>query len=193
MPTEVPPAERSADPTAPPSPHGGAGDGPVLQLDVGANVVYPVHGVAEVIGHENRHIDGNTFTYVVLRIRGEIRSDDLTIHVQRERLEELGVRHAISLQRAGEVLEVLAVRDARLSPNWSRRFKNHQAKLRTGDVFECAEVVRNLALRHREKPLAAAEKAMLRRARSGLVAELAISWGITEDAASERVDDALGA
>jgi CarD family transcriptional regulator len=163
----------------------------MMDLEVGTSVVYPAHGVAEVMGQEVRTVDGQSSTYVVLKIRGEIRSDDLTIRVLRERLEELGVRHAISVEGAGEVLEVLAVRNARLSPNWSRRFKNHQAKLRSGDVFECAEVVRNLALRQREKPLAAAEKAMYRHARSGLIAELAVTWGIGQDAAAGRVDAAL--
>ena len=165
----------------------------MMQLDVGTSVVYPVHGVAEVIGMDVRTVDGETLNYVVLRIRGEIRSDDLTIHVLRDRLEDLGVRHAISAEDAGEVLEVLAIRNPRLSPNWSRRFKNHQAKLRSGDVFECAEVVRNLTLRQRQKPLGAAEKAMYRQARSGLIAELAVTWGVGEDAAAIRIDAALQA
>lgn len=162
-----------------------------MTLEVGASVIYPVHGVAEVIGRETRTVDGETSTYLVLAILGEIRADDLKILVLEERLEELRVRFAISVEDAAGVLDVLAIRNARLSPNWSRRFKNHQEKLRSGDLFECAEVVRNLALRHRDKPLAAAEKAMYRQARNCLVSELAVTWGISSDAASDRVDCAL--
>lgn len=161
-----------------------------MTFEVGTSVVYPVHGVAEVIGYESRTVDGETLTYLVLTILGEIRADDLTVLVLEDRLEGLGVRLAMSVDDAVDVLEVLAMRNARLSPNWSRRF-NHQERLRGGDVFECAEVVRNLALRHRDKPLASAEKAMYRQARSGLVSELAVTWGISHDAASGRVDCAL--
>ena len=162
-----------------------------MTFEVGTSVVYPVHGVAEVIGHESRTVDGETLTYLVLTILGEIRADDLTVLVLEDRLEGLGVRLAMSVEDAEDVLGLLAMRNARLSPNWSRRFKNHQEKLRSGDVFECAEVVRNLALRQRDKPLASAEKAMYRQARNGLVSELAVTWGISNDAASDRVDCAL--
>lgn len=160
-------------------------------FDVGTRVVYPVHGVADVVGRERRTIGGETLTYLVLTISGAIFLDNLTLLVPEDRLEELGVRHAVSAEDAIDVLAVLAVREPRVASTWSRRFKNHQEKLRTGDVFACAEVVRNLALRQRDKPLAPAETAMYRQARHGLVSELAVTWGISYDAASSRVDRAL--
>jgi CarD family transcriptional regulator len=144
-----------------------------------------------VIARETRSIDGELRRYLVLLITGEIRADDLTVRVQEDRLQELGVRPAMSSEEAIDVLDVLAVSKPRLSSNWARRFKNHQAKLRSGDVFECAEVVRNLALRQRDKPLAAAEKAMYHRARTSLVSELAVTWGVSAEAAADRVDGAL--
>lgn len=162
-----------------------------MTFDVGTKVVYPVHGVADVVGRERRTIDGETRTYLVLRIAGLIRSDDMTLRVPEEGLEELGVRNAVSADDAADVLAVLSVRAPRVAANWSRRFKNHQEKLRTGDVFACAEVVRNLAIRQRERPLAPAETAMYRAARRGLVSELAVTWDVTEDVAAARVDGAL--
>jgi RNA polymerase-interacting CarD/CdnL/TRCF family regulator len=77
---------------------------------VGTQVVYPVHGVAMVVGHETRTVGAETQHYLVLLIRGELRSDDLTIHVLADRLEDLGVRHTMSAEDAGDVLKVLAVR-----------------------------------------------------------------------------------
>ena len=162
-----------------------------MTFEVGMSLVYPVHGVAEVVARETRAVDGESLRYLVLLIAGEIRADDLTVRVREDRLQELGVRPAMSAEDASDVLGVLAVSKPHLSPNWARRFKNHQAKLRSGDIFECAEVVRNLALRQRDKPLAAAEKAMYHRARTSLVAELAVTWGVTTQAASDRVDGAL--
>ena len=165
--------------------------GPPMNPEIGTMMVYPVHGMAEVIAHEERAVNGETLTYIVFKVEGEIPADELTICALQNRLEELGVRHVMSLQDATDVLEVLSVRSVHLPSSWSRRFKNHQAKLRTGDAFERAEVVRNLALRLREKPLAFAETAMYKQARSGLIAELAVTWGITQHAAAERVTDAL--
>ena len=106
-------------------------------------------------------------------------------------LTELGVRAAVSLEDAHAVMDVLAVRDPRVATNWSRRFKNHQEKLRTGDAYAVAEVVRNLALRLAGTKLGPAESTMYRQARHALVAELAVSFGISDEAASDRVDRAL--
>lgn len=162
-----------------------------MTFDVGTKVVYPVHGVAEVVSRERRTVDGETSTYLVLRISGSIRSDDMVLRVPEERLEQVGVRGAVSAEDAVDVLAVLSVRAPRVAANWSRRFKNHQEKLRSGDVFACAEVVRNLALRQRDRALAPAETAMYRAARRGLVSELAVSWDVSEDVAEARVDGAL--
>lgn len=158
---------------------------------VGSRVLYPVHGVADVVGRERRTVDGRTAMYVVLSVEGGVRPENLTLLVPEDRLEEIGVRHAITAEDASDVLEVLATRDPRVPSNWSRRFKNHQEKLRTGDVFACAEVVRNLAVRQTSKKLGPAESAMYHQARHALVSELAISFGISDDDAAARVDGAL--
>ena len=93
------------------------------------------------------------------------------------------MRDAISVEEADEVLAVLAVAKVRVPTNWSRRFKNHQEKLKSGDVYECAEVVRNLTRREQSGSLSTAEKSMHARARHILVSELSVSWGIDPEAA----------
>lgn len=154
-------------------------------------MLYPVHGVADVVGRERRAVDGQTCTYLVLTVEGALRPENLTLLVPEDRLDEIGVRHAVSAEDAVGVLEVLAVRDPHVPANWSRRFKNHQEKLRTGDVFAVAEVVRNLSLRRSHKKLGPAESSMYQQARHGLVAELAVSFGISDEDAADRVDHAL--
>ena len=162
-----------------------------MTFDVGTRVLYPVHGVADVVGRERRTVEGRTCTYLVLVVEGALRPENLTLLVPEDRLAEIGVRHAVSAEDALSVLEVLAVRDPRVPANWSRRFKNHQEKLRTGDVFAVAEVVRNLARRQDHKKLGPAESSMYQKARRGLVAELAVSFGISDEDAADRVDHAL--
>lgn len=164
-----------------------------MVFEVGAKVVYPSHGIAEIVGRESRAINGVTLTYLVLTVpkRGWATAGGMKVSVPEDRLEEVGVRAAMSEEDAGDVLDVLATTDARVPANWSRRFKNHQEKLKTGDPYDCAEVVRNLALRQRNGSLSAAEKSMYANARHILISELAVSWGVDDTEAEERVDHAL--
>jgi CarD family transcriptional regulator len=162
-----------------------------VTFEVGTSVVYPVHGVAAVVGRECRIVDGESVMYLVLSIAGPLRSDAMRLLVPESTAEEIGVRHPVSVEDAADVLEVLAVAKPHVPSNWSRRFKNHQEKLRSGDLFACAEVVRNLAIRQRDKPLSAAETTMYRRAHHTLVSELALTWSTSEDDASVRVDRAM--
>ncbi|MGI8662468.1 MAG: CarD family transcriptional regulator [Acidimicrobiales bacterium] len=161
---------------------------------VGSKVVYPSHGVAEIVRREKREFDGETRSYLVLVVpqQGWGTSGGMTLSVPEAAAADLGVRAAISAEDAAEVLDVLAVRDVRVPANWSRRFKNHQEKLKSGDVYQCAEVVRNLASRVRTARLSAAEQSMYAKARYILASELAVSWGVDDEAATARIDEVLG-
>jgi len=163
-------------------------------FEVGTKVVYPSHGVAEVVGRETRTVDGEKLTYLVLSVpqRGWGTRGGMTVSVPESRAEDLGVRAAVSEEDATEVLEVLAVQNVRVPSNWSRRFKNHQEKLKSGDIYECAEVVRNLASRQRTASLSTAEKSMYANARHILISELAVSWQVSDEEAEVRVDQTLG-
>jgi CarD family transcriptional regulator len=165
-----------------------------MEFAVGSKVIYPAHGTAEVIGRSVREVDGEKVTYLELSVAAgdeSWRGGALKVSVPEDRAEDLGVRPAISLEEVDDVLAVLAVRSVRVPTNWSRRFKNHQEKMKSGDIYECAEVVRNLALRDRQSSLSSAEKAMQLRARRILVSELAVSWDVTLEEAGERVDAVL--
>ncbi len=79
----------------------------------------------------------------------------------------------------------------RVPSNWSRRFKNHQEKLKSGDVYQVAEVVRNLAARNRDASLSAAERTMYERARVNLISEIAPALKVSSEDAEAYLDDAL--
>jgi CarD family transcriptional regulator len=161
---------------------------------VGAKVVYPAHGVAEIVRRDKREFGGETKAYLVLEVpqQGWGTAGAMTVSVPEDGAAELGVRAAIDREDADDVLDVLAVRDVRMPSNWSRRFKNHQEKLKSGDVYQCAEVVRNLAFRLRTAKLSTAEQSMYAKARYILTSELAVSWGIDDAAAEARIDEVLG-
>ena len=86
---------------------------------------------------------------------------------------------------------MLRKKEVRMPTNWSRRFKNHVEKLKSGDIYQVAEVVRNLSLREREKGLSAGEKRMLAKARQILVSELTFAIDVDEEAAEAKLDEAL--
>jgi CarD family transcriptional regulator len=165
-----------------------------VEFKVGDKVIYPCHGVAEVMDIVTRTVDGHDTTYVVFSIaeRTPGRHGHMTVSVPVDQADQVGVREVVSREDADEVLTVLSVTDVRVPSNWSRRFKNHQEKLKTGDLFQYAEVVRNLAHRQRTTSLAAAETAMYGTARHLVSSELAVTWSVTPEAAEARMDEALG-
>ena len=153
----------------------------------GDRVVYPHHGAAVIEKKEKRTAFGEEKEYFVLRMA----HGEMTLAVPVDKTEEVGMRWPISTEDVEDLFEVLAKRDIREPANWSRRFKNHQEKLKSGDVYQVAEVVRNLALRNHAKGLSAGEKSLYTKARDVLVSELAFALSIEEDDAMAKVDSAL--
>jgi CarD family transcriptional regulator len=101
------------------------------------------------------------------------------------------LREVINDEEVEEVFAVLRKKEARMPTNWSRRFKNHVEKLKSGDVYQVAEVVRNLSLRENEKGLSAGEKRMLAKARQILVSELTFAINVNQEEAEKKLDEAL--
>ena len=159
-----------------------------MSFKVNDRVVYPHHGAAVIEGKEKRKLpEGGEREFFVLRMT----HGDLTLKVPTDKAEEIGMRYPISVEDVEDVFEVLAKKDVREPTNWSRRFKNHQEKLKSGDVYQVAEVVRNLALRDADKGLSAGEKSMFVKARQVLVSELAFALNISEDTALDRLNKTL--
>ena len=153
----------------------------------GDRVVYPHHGAAVIEKKETREAFGRKTEYLVLRMA----HGEMTLAVPVDKVDDVGMRWPISGDDVDDLFDVLKKRDVREPSNWSRRFKNHQEKLKSGDVYQVAEVVRNLALRDRDKGLSAGEKTLYQKARSVLVSELSFALDVTEDDAMDKVDEAL--
>ena len=158
-----------------------------MSFKVGDRVVYPHHGAAIIKRKEKRELLGETKEYLVL----EMVHGDLVLSVPSDKAEEVGMRPPISEADVEDLFRLIGKRDVREPANWSRRFKNHQEKMKSGDVYQVAEVVRNLALRDKGKGLSTAEKSMLERARSILVAELGFALDISEDDALAKLEKGL--
>jgi CarD family transcriptional regulator len=156
-------------------------------FDIGDKVVYPHHGAAIVERREVKEAFGQKREYLVLRLA----YGDLTLMVPADNTDGVGLREVINDEEVEEVFAVLRKKEARMPTNWSRRYKNHSEKLRSGDIYQVAEVVRNLSIRDKDKGLSAGEKRMLSRARQILVSELTFALDVDEEAAEKRLDEAL--
>ncbi len=161
-----------------------------MSFKVGDRVVYPHHGAAVIEKKEKRKtpgVEGEEKEYLVLRMA----HGELTLSVPSDNAETVGMRRPIAREDVEDLYQVLAKRDVREPSNWSRRFKNHQEKLKSGDVYQVAEVVRNLALREADRGLSAGEKSMLAKARSVLVSELSFALDVSEEDALAKVEATL--
>jgi len=154
---------------------------------VGDKVVYPHHGAATVERREKKTAFGEEREYLVLRLA----YGDLMLSVPADNTEEVGLREVINDEEVEEVFAVLRKKEARMPTNWSRRYKNHVEKLKSGDIYQVAEVVRNLSIRDSDKGLSAGEKRMLTRARQILVSELTFAINVSEEEAEQKLNDAL--
>ena len=158
-----------------------------MTFDVGDKVVYPHHGASIVERREVREAFGEQKEYLVLRLA----YGDLTLMVPSDNTEEVGLREVINDEEVEEVFAVLRKKDVRMPTNWSRRYKNHVEKLKSGDIYQVAEVVRNLSNRDKDKGLSAGEKRMLSKARQILVSELTFALSVSEEEAEAKLDAAL--
>lgn len=158
-----------------------------MTYKAGDRVVYPHHGAAIIEKTEMVELNGEKKKYFVLKTA----HDELTVRVPVDKVDEVGMRPPISLEDVEDLFVLLSKKDVREPANWSRRFKNHQEKLKSGDVYQVAEVVRNLALREKAKGLSAGEKNMYTKARKVLVSELSFALDVSEDAAMDQVEEQL--
>ena len=120
----------------------------------GDTVVHPEHGAAVIEELCEREFFGEKRKYLKLRVS----YGDLTLMVPIDSTEEVGLRSVVSKTEVKKVLNVLKEDESKMAANWSRRFKNNIEKLRSGDIYQVAEVVRNLSIRERERGLSAGEK-----------------------------------
>jgi CarD family transcriptional regulator len=158
-----------------------------VKFKKGETVIYPQHGACVVMGTKKMEFFGEKQDYLILKTV----INEMTLKVPISSTDEVGVRPPVSADELEDLVAVLAKPDPRVPSNWSRRFKNHQEKLKSGDVYQVAEVVRNLALRDADKGLSAGEKSLFNKARNVLVSELSFALNVTEDDALKRVEGAL--
>lgn len=160
-----------------------------MSFRVGDKVVYPHHGAAVIERKEKREMLGEMRDYFILKLA----YGELTLMVPIDSTDEVGLRNVTPEKELPKVIKVLKKNEPTTNTtNWSRRFKANVEKLRSGDIYQVADVVRSLHQRDKEKGLAAGEKRMLTKARQILVSELTFAKNCEETEAEQMLDEVLG-
>lgn len=156
-------------------------------FNVGDKVVYPMHGAGIIEAIEEQEILGQRHRYYIMRLPiGEMK-----VMIPTESVDGIGLREVIPADEVPKVIDILRSQKTKMSTNWNRRYRANLEKIKSGDIYEVAEVVKNLVLRDREKGLSTGERKMLDNARQILISELVLAKGIEEEVATNMLEEIL--
>ncbi len=155
------------------------------EFKVGDMAVYPAHGVGEITSIEKREIAGNTHKFYILKIL----DSGMTIMVPTGNVRNVGLREIINVDEVDIVYDIMRERDISINEQtWNRRYREYMDKIKTGSVYEIAEVMRDLMLMRYEKELSFGERKMLDTARTLIIKELAIAQEEEEEVIADEID-----
>jgi CarD family transcriptional regulator len=156
-----------------------------LKFKVGDKAVYPAQGVAEVIKIEEKDIGGTRQSFYVLRIM----DTDRKIMVPVANAAAVGLRQVISEQEIREIFDILKERTIGFdTQTWNRRYRGFMDKIKTGSIYDVAEVLRDLYRLKANKQLSFGERRMLDTARTLIVKEIAIARAQTEENVRNEIE-----
>lgn len=156
-------------------------------FEIGSKIVHPMHGAGIIQKIEEKKILGEVKQYYIL----ELPCNDMNVMLPVESEQSVGIRPIVDKSVALEAVEILKLPSTEMDSNWNRRHRENMEKLKKGDIFEVAEVVRNLMRVNREKNLSAGETKMLNNARQILISEVILACGISKEEAVKMVDEAV--
>lgn len=151
---------------------------------IGDKIVYPMHGAGVIEAIEEKEILGKKRKYYVMKMP----IGDMKVMVPVDNVDEIGIREIIDSEEVEQVLAVLANDRSKMPQNWNRRYRINMDKIKSGNIYEIASVVRNLMIREREKGLSTGERKMLSNAKQILISEIVLAKNICEVEAEELVE-----
>ncbi|MGN0710280.1 MAG: CarD family transcriptional regulator [Anaerovoracaceae bacterium] len=154
---------------------------------IGDKVVYPMHGAGTIEALEEKEILGETHQYYVLKLP----YDDMKVMVPVDNTGEVGIRNIVSEEEMERVLESLRGESTEMPSNWNHRYRANMDKLKSGDIFQVADVVRNLGRIEKKKKLSTGEKKLFTNAKQILLSEVILIKKIGQKEANDLIESAL--
>ena len=155
-------------------------------FNVGDKIVHPMHGAGTICAIEEKNICNEREEYYIISMPGEVK-----VMVPIAKAEQIGVRNIITENEVPKVLEILEEDETEMSNNWNKRYRDNMDKMRSGNIYEVADVVRNLSFKQKEKGLSTGEKKMLNSAKQILVSELVLAEHSSKDEVEQLVDNKI--
>jgi CarD family transcriptional regulator len=146
-------------------------------FSIGDKIVYPMHGAGIIEAIEEKEILGQKQSYYIVKMP----IGDMKVMIPTQNTRDIGIREVISSQDVDKVFDVLLEQDVVTTSNWNKRYRENMGKIKSGNIFEVADVVRTLILRDKEKGLSTGEKKMLNSAKQILISELVLAKDVEED------------
>lgn len=155
---------------------------------VGDKIVYPMHGAGVIEAIEYKELMGSDKEFYILKLPIK----NMKVMIPTDNAENLGVRRVVDKGVFNDVIDLLSQNKEVMPDNWNRRYRANLEKVKTGDIFEVAQVVRNLEILDREKGLSTGERKMLSNSKQILVSELTLSRDMREDDVVSLVNSTIG-
>ena len=157
-------------------------------FNIGDKVVYPMHGAGVIESIEEKEILGQKQKYYIMKMP----IGDIQVMVPTNNAQEVGMREIIACKDADRVLNVLSGEQTEMNANWNKRYRENMDKIKSGNIFEVAEVVKNLAHKNSDKGLSTGEKKLYNSAKQILVSELVLANESSKNEIEELVNAKLG-
>ena len=155
-------------------------------FNIGDKIVYPMHGAGTIDSIEEKDILGEKQAYYIIKMPGEVK-----VMIPTNKAEQVGVRNVIGKDEASRVMNVLGENETEMSQNWNKRYRDNMDKMKSGDIYEVADVVRNLSFKQKEKGLSTGEKKMLSNAKQILVSELVLAEHASQEEVEKLIDNKI--
>ena len=155
-------------------------------FNVGDKIVYPMHGAGVIHAIEKKNILNEEQDYYIISMPGEVK-----VMVPTQKAEEIGVRNIIDKNDVSKVLNILEEDETEMSDNWNKRYRDNMDKMKSGDIYEVADVVRNLSFKQKEKGLSTGEKKMLNNAKQILISELVLAEHVPQTEIEKIVENKI--
>ena len=156
-------------------------------FQIGDKVVHPMHGAGIVDSIVQKKVNGVMREYYVLKL--PVRA--MVVMVPTENCEEIGVRPIVDREQADRVLAAIPDIQVEMTQNWNRRYRENMERLKSGDLFEVARVVKGLMLRDVEKGLSTGARKMLHSAKQILISEIVMCQSSSYEDVEACIDHAL--
>ena len=144
---------------------------------IGDKIVYPMHGAGTIDSIEKKEFLGEVKDYFILKMP----IGDMDISIPTSKINDMNIRDVITKEEGDKVLKILDEDPSDMSENWTTRYRQNQEILKTGDVYEIARMVRNLAILDKDKGLSTTEKKLLNRSRRILESELVMAGSLDKE------------